>query len=322
LETIGVRSIQTVSAKTIIQKEKLPSYQTWWGTSYNMNLYKGCSHGCIYCDSRSLCYQNSEFDVVKPKDDCLRIIDKELKLKYTRRGVIGTGAMSDPYNHLEAELKLTRGALEIINKYQFGISITTKSDLVTRDIDVLSEIKRTAPVIVKFSLTSSDDVLSRALEPNVTISSERLKAIETLSKAGIYSGVLLWPTMPFLTDSQEQVIDLLNKAKDSGAKFVTAYFGLTLRIGSRDYFFENLDKLIESKKIPSDTKERYIKRFGTRYICDIPKKQTVIKVFKEHCHKRGLLYQFADVTADYQKGYDFNSNSQISIFDMADILKN
>ena len=321
MEEIGVFIIQTIPAKTIIQKEKVPQAQTWWGTSYNMNLYKGCSHGCIYCDSRSLCYQNAEFGIVKPKADALKIIDKELRLKYTRRGVIGTGAMSDPYNHLEAELKLTRGALELVKKHRFGVSITTKSDLVVRDIDVLSEIKKTAPVIVKFSLTSSDDALSKALEPNVALSSERLKAIEILSKAGIYSGVLLWPTMPFLTDSPLQIIDLLKKAKESGAKFVTAYFGLTLRIGSRDYFFENLDKLIKSKQIPSDTKDRYIKRYGTRYICEIPKKQTIIKTFKEHCHKLGLLYQFGDVTADYQKDYDFNFNPQVSIFDLADMLK-
>jgi len=310
-----------ISAKTIIQKEKVPSHQTWWGTSYNMNLYKGCNHGCIYCDSRSLCYQNSEFDIVKPKADALKIIDKELRIKFSRKGVIGTGAMSDPYNHLEAEHKLTRGALELIKKYQFGISICTKSDLVTRDIDILSEIKKTAPVIVKFSLSGSNDNLSKALEPNVALPSARLKAIGELSKAGIYSGVLLWPTLPFLTDKPEQVIDLLNKAKKANAKFVTAYFGLTLRIGSRDYFFDSLDKLIDSKTIPADTKEKYIKRYGTRYICNIPSQKTIIKIFKEHCDKLGLLYQFSDITADYQKGYDFNYNRQVSIFDLADMLK-
>jgi len=288
-----------------------------------MNLYKGCNHGCIYCDSRSLCYQNTEFDIVKPKADALKIIEFELKHKFVRKGVIGTGAMSDPYNGLEAELKLTRGALELIKRYGFGISICTKSSLVTRDIDILKEIKVAAPVIVKFSVSSGDDALSKILEPNVCLSSQRLKAIETLAKAGIYSGILLWPMLPFLTDKPEQVIDVLNKAKDSGAKFVTAYFGLTLRIGSRDYFFESLDKLQNAKMIPADIKQRYIKSYGTRYICNIPGQKTVIKIFKEHCQKLGLLYQFGDITTDYQKGYSFDSrDSQMSLFDMARLLKN
>jgi len=318
--------MQTIPAKTILQKEKLPSHKTWWGTSYNMNLYKGCNHGCIYCDSRSLCYtsslgKNTEFDIVKPKADALKIIERELKTKHTRRGVIGTGAMSDPYNHLESSLKLTRGALELINKHQFGISICTKSNLVVRDIDILSEIKKTAPVIVKFSISNSDDVLTKAIEPNVCSPTKRFEAIEKLSKAGIYSGALLWPTLPFLTDKPEQVIDLLKKAKDSGAKFVVGYFGLTLRIGSRDYFFECLDKLIEDKKIPEDTKQKYIKRYGTRYICNIPGQKTIINIFKEHCGKLGLLYQFGDITKDYQKGYEFNFNPQVSIFDLANMLK-
>ncbi|MCL2847812.1 MAG: radical SAM protein [Firmicutes bacterium] len=286
-----------------------------------MNLYKGCNHGCIYCDSRSLCYQNTEFDIVKPKADALKIIEKELRHKFISRGVIGTGAMSDPYNALEAQLKLTRSALEIINKYKFGISICTKSSLVTRDIDMLKEIKANAPVIIKFSLSTSDDALSKALEPNVCSSSQRLKAVEQLAKAGIYSGVLLWPTLPFLTDKPQQVIDLLKKAKDSGAKFVMAYFGLTLRIGSRDYFFDSLDKLQKDDLIPKDTKEKYIKRYGTRYICNIPSQKTVIKIFKEHCEKLGLLYQFGDIVKDYQKGYSFNPlKSQMSIFDMAEML--
>jgi len=286
-----------------------------------MNLYKGCNHGCIYCDSRSLCYQNAEFDTVKPKANALKLIEFELKHKFSR-GVIGTGAMSDPYNALEARLELTRGALELIKQNKFGVSICTKSDLVTRDIDILKEIKQNAPVIVKFSLSTSDDALSKLLEPNVSLSSQRLKAVERLAQAGIYSGVLLWPTLPFLTDKPSQVIDLLSKAKDSGAKFVTAYFGLTLRAGSRDYFFENLDRLQGAKMIPDDIKQNYIRRYGTRYICNIPGQKTLIKIFKEHCEKLGLLYQFGDITADYQHGYSFIKNSQLSIFDMADMLKN
>jgi len=143
----------------------------WFGNNYNMNIYKGCCHGCIYCDSRSECYGVYNFDEVKAKEGVLALIGRELKSK-RRTGIVGTGAMSDPYNPYEKEYRLTRGALELINANRFGVSIATKSDLIVRDIDVLKSIKNHSPVLVKITITTADDILSKTIEPNVAVSSK------------------------------------------------------------------------------------------------------------------------------------------------------
>ncbi|MCL2673993.1 MAG: radical SAM protein, partial [Defluviitaleaceae bacterium] len=200
----------TVPAKTIVTRVKKPS--SWFGAEYNMNIYRGCSHGCIYCDSRSECYRNFDFDTVKVKEDALRIIRDELRKK-AKSGVIGTGAMSDPYNPLEQELQLTRHSLELINAFGFGVAIDTKSPLVTRDIDILQDIKQHSPVIVKLTVTTDDGGLCKKLEPNVATSSERFAAIKTLSDNGIYAGVLMMPILPFINDTDENISAIVTNAK-------------------------------------------------------------------------------------------------------------
>jgi DNA repair photolyase len=178
--------MEYISAKTIVTRTKSTA---WFGTEYNMNIYKGCCHGCIYCDSRSDCYHVGDFDRVRTKENALAIIRDDLRRK-TKTGVVSTGAMSDPYNPFEEELQLTRHALELINAYHFGVAIDTKSPLVTRDIDVFKEIKEHSPVLVKITITSADDGLCQKIEPNVAVSSERFKAVKELSDNGIYCGVL------------------------------------------------------------------------------------------------------------------------------------
>lgn len=152
--------MEFIPAKTIISGYHANS--TWFGNNFNMNIYKGCSHGCIYCDSRSECYQVENFDEVRAKENALALIEHELKSK-RKRGIIGTGAMSDPYNPLEKEFMLTRGALELINRYGFGVSIATKSDLIIRDIDILKAISAHSPVVVKMTITTADDILCKKL---------------------------------------------------------------------------------------------------------------------------------------------------------------
>ena len=162
-----------ISAKTMLIPTK---NKTWFGTDYTMNIYKGCMHGCIYCDSRSDCYHIDHFDTVRAKENALLLIRNELRRK-VKPGVICTGAMSDPYNPFESELCLTRHALELIEAYEFGVAIATKSDLITRDIDVLGGIQTKAPVICKITLTTLDDALAKKIEPYAPSPSRRLEAL-------------------------------------------------------------------------------------------------------------------------------------------------
>ena len=191
--------MQTIPAKTIVTST--PNGAGWFGARYNMNIYRGCSHGCIYCDSRSECYRNDDFDTVCAKQDALRIIRDDLRRK-TQPGVVSTGAMSDPYNPFERTEQLTRHALELLAAYGFGAAIATKSDLICRDIDVLHEIHATAPVLCKLTVTTADDALARAIEPHAPPPSARLDALARLSDAGLTTCILLMPVLPWLTDTE------------------------------------------------------------------------------------------------------------------------
>ena len=237
MNSIDKTAIPTVPAKNIVFKTK--SSDEWFGIDYNMNIYRGCSHGCIYCDSRSDCYKNPDFNTVKVKENALQIIRDDLRRK-VRTGVVGTGAMCDPYNSLEKGLKLTRNALELINAYQFGVSLCTKSDLVARDVDVLQDIKTHSPTIVKFSIVSADDELCKKLEPNVSATSERFEAMHKISSKGIFCGVQMIPLLPYVNDTEDNIIKILNMAKNAGAKFVHTYMGMTLRAGSREYYMVSM----------------------------------------------------------------------------------
>ena len=209
----------------------------WFGTDHTMNLYRGCCHGCLYCDSRSDCYQIEDFDQVKAKADALRILRDDLARK-VRPAFISMGSMSDPYNPFEKELLLTRHALELIDAYDLGVAIATKRDLIVRDIDILSSIQRTAPVVCKLTITTVDDDLASRLEPGAPLPSARLAALERLSKAGLFTGVLLMPVLPFVEDSDENVLSVVESAARAGARFVYAALGVTMRQGQREYFLD------------------------------------------------------------------------------------
>jgi DNA repair photolyase len=218
--------------KFIPTKTILSGYESgnnWFGKNYTMNIYKGCCHGCIYCDSRSECYGVENFDEVRAKENALALLQRELRAK-RRAGVIGTGAMSDPYNPFEKKYRLTRDALELIhNVPRFGISIATKSDLIIRDLDVLTSIKRHSPVLVKLTITTADDALGKKIEPNVAESSRRFSVIKELSDNGIFSGILLMPVLPFLEDHENNISEIIRLAYEHGAKFIYPAFGVTLR---------------------------------------------------------------------------------------------
>lgn len=294
--------MEYIPAKTILSGYS--DGNSWFGQNYTMNIYKGCCHGCIYCDSRSECYRVENFDEVRAKENALAILARELKAK-RRSGVIGTGAMSDPYNPLEQEFRLTRGALELIDTYGFGVTIATKSDLITRDVDVLKSIHKHSPVLVKITITTADDALCKKIEPNVTVASRRFAAIRELTESGIFAGILLMPVLPFLEDNEDNISEIIRLAAENGAKFIYPAFGVTLRQNQRDWYYEKLDKHFPGLK------QTYIKHYGNAYECRSPKAKELWQLLKTECDKYGLLYRMKDIIDGYKQGY---GDDQLTLF--------
>lgn len=296
--------MEFIKAKNILTKVKHGNM--WYGIDYNMNLYKGCSHGCIYCDSRSNCYHIENFDIVRGKENALYILEHELSKK-REKGVVGIGAMSDTYNPKELEYKQTREALKLISKYGFGVSIDTKSDLILRDIDLLKEINSKNNVIIKFTITTPNDELSKIIEPNVCVSSKRLQAIKTLSDNGIFVGIMINPVLPFITDKEEDIKELVKSAYKNGAKFIHTYMGMTLRENQREYYYRKLDANF------GNLSKKYINYYGYKYECVVSNYKKLYKVFIDECNKYGILYKMEDIIGAYKR--KVKTTEQISFFD-------
>lgn len=290
--------IEYIPAKTIVTRTKSSE---WFGTDYNMNIYKGCCHGCIYCDSRSECYHIDHFERVRAKKDALRIIRDDLRRK-VKKGVIGTGAMSDPYNPLEEELCLTRHALELVDAYEFGIAIATKGPLITRDLDILCSIREHSPVIGKITITAADDELSAKVEPGAAVSSKRFQALAGLRDKGIFAGILLMPVLPFIEDNEENVRTIIERALECGCSFIYPAFGMTLRQNQRDYYYEMLSRIFPQENLIG----RYRRQFGESYECRSPKAQQLYRLLGTECEKRGILYRMKDIIHAYKKNYGDN----------------
>ncbi len=293
----------TIPCKTILQKNKTSE---WFGNDYNMNLYRGCCHGCIYCDSRSECYHVDNFDTVKAKENALAILRDELRRKI-RKGIIGTGAMSDPYNPFEQTELLTRHALELISAYEFGITVITKSPLITRDIDVYNEISEHSPILCKMTVTTADDELCRLIEPNTAPSSERFNALAKMSESGLFTGITLMPVLPFLEDSENNIVKIVRTAHQCGVRCIYPFFGVTLRANQREHFLDELDKRFPDSKL----RERYIRYFGNRYECISPNAKRLWSVFTSECDRFGILYNMKSIISAYQRGY---GDMQLSFF--------
>lgn len=298
--------METIPAKTIVTKTKSPA--SWFGIDYNMNIYRGCCHGCIYCDSRSDCYHVDNFDTVKTKENALQIIRDDLRRK-VKSGVVGTGAMSDPYNPFEQNELATRHALELVNAFGFGAAIATKSTLMLRDIDILTEIAEHSPVLCKVTITTADDSLSKKLEPGVSVSSKRFEMIAKLADADLFSGILLMPVLPFLEDTEENIKKIVKETAAAGGKFIYPAFGVTLRGNQREWYFSKLNELFpDAGLVP-----KYIKRFGNNYECRSPIAKKLWGIFCAECHKYGIRYQMKDIISGYKQKYEV---SQLSLFDL------
>ena len=254
------------------------------GGSLGMNIYRGCSHGCIYCDSRSRCYRFTHpFEDIEVKQNAPELLTAALRSK-RRKCMIGTGAMSDPYMHIEEELRLTRRCLEIILQYGFGVAIQTKSDRILRDIDLLEAINRSAKCVVQMTLTTYDDDLCKILEPNVCHTRRRIEVLEVMQKRGIPTVVWLTPILPFINDTEENISSILEECIRVGVKGIIDFgMGLTLREGDREYYYDALDRHFPGMK------EQYIKRYGNAYELPSPKAGELNDLFQRTCKENGIL---------------------------------
>ncbi|MDR0231230.1 MAG: radical SAM protein [Dysgonamonadaceae bacterium] len=266
--------IQYIETKGILSK--LREKDTWFGITYNMNLYRGCQHGCIYCDTRSECYGINDISTISVKKNALELLAKELFSKKKNRATIGTGSMNDPYMPIEKDLQLTRKALQIIAKEKFPVHVITKSNLVERDADILQDISKTYAA-VSFTITTADDSISQKIEPHAPPSSERFKAMKILAEKGIYTGITLMPVLPFINDTKENITAIVKQAKESGASYILPMFGVTLRKGSREYFYKALDNCF------AGFKEKYQSRFREQYECFSPNYKALTETFAEQC---------------------------------------
>ncbi len=290
--------------KTIMKKSNKEEKE--FGIDYYMNIYKGCSFGCIYCKSRSNLYHNGDFNEIKSKENILNILEHELSTKQFK-GVVSLGSLSDPYNNQEKKLKLTRKVLELILKYGFGVSIETKSDLIIRDIDLLQKISKNNNVIVKISITTPSDKLAKILEPNVISSTKRFKLVKTLNKNGIYTGINVMPILPFLTDNENDLKRLIELAYINNAKFVYTDFELHLRSKVKDYFYDKL-----STNYLAIVKD-YKMYFKNTSICEPLEKEKLVNFFASTCKNYQLLYKKSDIVKDFKK-IKPTTNTQISLF--------
>jgi DNA repair photolyase len=289
---------RTIPAKSILSKMK-NSPDPWFGITYNMNLYRGCQHQCIYCDSRSECYQLGDLADIRIKENALAILERELKSKQ-QKGTVGFGSMNDPYMPVEKSEELVRGALKLLLRYNFPVHILTKSDLILRDIDLLQQLSKNYAA-ASLTITTVNDKLARIIEPAAPVSSKRFEAIRQLSKAGIYTGVMLMPLLPFINDTWEEVEELIYRSKEVGAGYLLFCSGMTLRKGSREYFYEKLD--LHFQRI----KEKYILTFGENYTCDSQNSNMLIYKAEGLCKRIDLPMKlnFFNILKDYQTEIKF-----------------
>ena len=274
-----------------------------------MNLYRGCRHGCIYCDSRSACYRMEHpFEDIEVKQNALILLEDALRRK-RRPCMIATGSMSDPYTPPEEELRYTRRALELILQYGFGITLLTKSSLVLRDLDLLQRINSQTKCVVQMTLTTWEESLCRILEPNVSTTTERFAALMKLKEAGIPTVVWLCPILPFLNDTAENINRLLDCCEQAGVRGIVQFgMGVTLRQGNREYFYRHLDRHFPGLK------ERYISTYGNAYVLESPNSRDLLELLHRRCRDAGILHDNPSVFR-YLQEMEIKQPQQMSLYE-------
>jgi DNA repair photolyase len=270
--------IKPIQAKVMLSHVKQPD--TWFGLKYNMNLYRGCQHQCIYCDSRSECYQIENFSDILVKENAIDLLENELARKRVK-GTIGTGSMNDPYMPVEAKLKLTRRALERIAWYRFPVHVITKSDLVLRDLDLLRQINEVYTA-VSFTITTADDQLAKKLEPGASPPSARFRAMKILADNGILTGITMMPILPFIQDNEENITEIVTQAHENGAAYILPSFGVTLRDRQRTYYYDKLDRHFPGLR------QKYERQFGNQYFAPANNYERLKTLFEALCQRYGI----------------------------------
>lgn len=265
--------MRNITAKTILSNNN------------TMNVYRGCTHGCIYCDSRSECYgMTYEFENIQVKANAPELLDAALAKKKSKC-VISTGAMTDPYMPLEKEIGMTRKCLEIIAKHGFGAAVLTKSDLILRDIDLLKQINEYAVCHVQMTMTTFDEELCKKLEPHVCTTRRRYEVLKEMQKEGIPTVVWLTPTLPFINDTEENVKGILDYCIDAGVKGILTFgSGMTLRRGNREYYYKKLDELFPGLK------KKYMHAYGMSYGIKSPNSKKLESIVKTTCKENGIVF--------------------------------
>ncbi len=279
-------------------------------SSNGMNLYRGCTHGCIYCDSRSRCYHmEHDFEDIEVKANAIELLERELRRKRSRC-MLSTGSMTDPYIPLEEELGSVRRALALAHRYGFGFTLITKSARVLRDLELLKAINDDTKCVVQMTLTTCDEALCRKIEPHVSTTRERVEALKELRKAGIPTVVWLSPILPFLNDTEENIRGIVEHCVDAGVRGVICFgMGLTLRDGNREYFYRQLDRLFPGMK------ERYIRAYGSRYQLLSPRNGELMELFHTLCEEGGLLHDNGEIFSYLSAFEDKRAGAQTSLFD-------
>ncbi|MBR2582477.1 MAG: radical SAM protein [Oscillospiraceae bacterium] len=275
-----------------------------------MNLYRGCSHGCIYCDSRSRCYHmDHAFEDIEVKENAIELLEDALRRK-REKCMLSTGSMTDPYIPLESELGYVRRALELAERYGFGFTLITKSARVLRDLDLLRAINEKMKCVVQMTLTTCDEELCRKIEPNVSTTAERVEALHRLREAGIPTVVWLSPILPYLNDTEENIRGILERCAEAKVRGVICFgMGLTLREGNREYFYARLDRLFPGLK------ERYIREYGAQYVVSSPQNDALMRLFHAFCAEKGMMHDNEQIFAWLRSFEEKTGARQMSLFD-------
>lgn len=275
-----------------------------------MNLYRGCSHGCIYCDSRSNCYNmKHDFEDIEVKENAIDLLENALKRK-RKKCMIGTGSMTDPYIPLELEIGNVRKALSLIYEYGYGFTVITKSNRIMRDIDLLEKINQKTKCVVQMTLTTYDEELCRKIEPNVSTTAERFEVLKQMRDAGIPTVVWLTPILPFINDTEENILGILNMCIEAKVYGIICFgMGLTLRDGNREYFYKQLDR------INPRLKEIYIQRYGNQYMLDSPNNAHLIHIFHKKCEEHVIVHNNEQIFSYLHSFEEKNTNQQLSLWD-------
>lgn len=275
-----------------------------------MNIYRGCSHGCIYCDARSNCYQmDHDFEDIEVKVNAPQLLEKALRGK-RKKCMIGTGAMSDPYLHLEKELKFTRQCLELIDEYGFGLAIQTKSDMILRDLDLLKSINKKTKCVVQMTLTTYDDELCKIVEPNVCVTSRRVEVLKIMKEEGIPTVCWMTPILPFINDTEENIRGILNYTKQAKCYGIMFFdIGMTLRDGDRQYYYKKLDTHFPGLK------ERYKKTYGDAYMVPSLNRKYLSELVRKFCRENGMVCDTDKLFAYMAEFEDKQAGEQMSLFE-------